>query len=415
MQKLVDSEFTPQTGIKVKISVMPDANKMILANAAGQSPDIALGLMSYMPYDFAIRGAAYDLTKFPDFWEEASQFAPGAFVPYVLNDSVYAIPETLDFNALIYRKDIFRSLNLEVPDTWEDVLKMLPSLQRYGMNFYHPISGGISLKWFYQTSPFIYQNGGTLYTEDGTKTNIGSEAAVKGLSFLSELYTTYSLPAQVPNFYNSFRYGTLPIGITDFNTYLTVKNAAPELKGQWALAASPGTVQEDGSVSRWYIANGTGAVIMARSTQPEKSWTFLKWWLSADVQTTYAYNLQSTYGPEFVWLSGNLEAVVNAPIDELDKQVILEQIKWLRDVPRTPGQYMLERGISDAWNATVFDGAIPRVAIDQQSIAINREIKRKMIEFGYIDALGNKLKDYTIHDVDWIVEQMKLHSEKEAD
>lgn len=406
MQKMVDSQFTKQTGIKVKISVMPDANKMILANAANQAPDVALGLLSYMPFDFAIRGAAYDLTKFDDFWEVASTSAPGAFIPYILNDGVYAIPETLNFNSLIYRKDIFSSLNLDVPDTWEDVIHLLPSLQRYGMNFYHPIAGGISIKWFYQTSTFIYQYGGSLYKEDGLSANISSPEGIKGLSFLTELFTVYSLPEQVPIFYNSFRYGTLPVGITDFNTYLQVKNAAPELKNQWGLANYPGMKREDGSIARWYIGNGTGAVIMQKTKKPQESWEFLKWWLSTEVQTEYAYLLQSTYGPDYVWLSGNIEAIKNAPIDQADKNIILEQVKWIIDIPRTPGQYMLERGISDVWNDSVFKGAIPRVAIDKQTITINREIRRKMFEFGFIDEYGNVLKPYVIRGVDWVIEQM---------
>lgn len=407
MQKLVDAEFTPETGIKVKISVMPDANKIILANAANLSPDIALGLLSYMPYDLAIRGAAYDMTQFDDFWSVASDFAPGAFMPYIYNDGLYAIPETIDFNAMIYRKDIFNHLDLKIPNTWNDIIDILPSLQRYGMNFYHPIAGGQSLKWFYQTSPFILQYGGKLYSEDGLTTAIQEPEAVEGLTFLTKLFSTYSLPEQVPIFYNSFRYGTLPIGIVDFNTYLQIKNAAPELKGQWGLVDYPATVLADGTESRWYIANGTGAVIMKKSQKVDESWTFLKWWLSQEVQSSYAYALQSTYGPTFVWLSGNLTALENAPIDAEDKQVIMRQIPWIQDVARTPGQYMLERGISDVWNKSVFDGVTPRVGIDQQSIAINREIRKKMIEFGFIDQEGTWLKPYKIRDIDWVIEQME--------
>ncbi len=406
MQKLADSTFTPETGIKVKISVMPDVNRLILASAAKEAPDVALGLPSYMPYDFAIRNASYDLTQFEDFWSVAGNFAPGAFVPYVLNDSVYAIPESLDFNAIIYRKDTLKALNLEVPDNWDEVIEILPELQRYGMNFYHPIASGSGTKWFYQTSPFIYQHNGTIYSEDGLKTTIDSPNSSAGLTFLNSLFTTYSLPEQVQSFYNSFRYNELPIGIVDFTTYLQIKNAAPELTGQWALSDNPGTLQEDGSINRSYIANGTAGIIMRTSDKEEESWEFLKWWMSKEIQTNFAYTLQSTYGPEFVWLSGNVEAVKEAPIEKKDKDVIIRQIEWLVDVPRTPGQYMLERGLSDIWNTAVFEGTATRVAIDRQIIIINREITRKMIEFGFIDEKGNVLKTYIIRDVDWVKKQM---------
>ena len=69
---------------------------------------------------------------------------------------------------------------------------------------------------------------------------------------------------------------------------------------------------------------------------------------------------------------------------------------------------MLERGLSDIWNRVTFDGYPTRVAIDRQVVIINREIKRKMIEFGYVDSEGNPIegKEYIIRDVDWIEEQM---------
>src|SRR5699024_7679871 len=115
--------------------------------------------------------------------------------------------------------------------------------------------------WFYQTSPLIYQNGGALYQEDGYYAAIDQPEAVLGLTQLAELFTTYSLPNETPNFYNAFRYNQLPIGMVDFNTYLQVMNAAPELKGQWELADFPGIEDENGEIQRWFIANGTGAVI----------------------------------------------------------------------------------------------------------------------------------------------------------
>lgn len=411
LQKLADTEFTPRTGIKVKISAMPDANKLTMAAAADQTPDIALGLISHMPFDLACRGALYDLTQFEDFWQVAERFVPGAFVPYVYNEGVYAIPETLDFHALVYRKDIFESLGLTPPDTWQDVVDLLPSLQRYGMNFYHNIASGVGYKWFYQTSPLIFQNNGKLYSDDGLRTAIDDPNSVKGLQALGDLFIAYSLDTQVNSFFNSFRYSILPVGIIDSNEYILLKNGAPELEGQWALSAYPGTVQEDGSISRWYIANGTGGIIFGDTKYPKEAWEFLKWWTDHDTQVNYTYTLRSTYGNQFFWLPSNVEAVEDAPIEQADKMVILEQIKWLRDVPRTPGQYLLERSISDIWNTMVFDGVSAQVAVDEKTIAINREIKKKMKELGFYDEEGNLIKSYAIRDVDWITEQIERAKE----
>lgn len=407
MQKMADQLFTPKTGIEVKLSVMQDANKIIMASAADQQPDVALGLASHIPYDLAIRNAAYDLTSFPDYWNFVSDFAPGAHIPYILNDRAYAISETLDFNVLMYRKDIFDSLSIPIPNSWQDVIDILPELQKYGMNFYHPIAGGDSIKWFYQTSGFIYQFGGSLYDETGMKTTIGEDKAVQGMTFLNNLFINYSMPEQVPSFYNSFRYATLPIGIADFQTYLLIKNAAPELSGQWEIAPYP-SIEVNGEENRYYIANGSSALIMESTKLANESWKFLKWWMSEDTQIDFAFNLESTYGPTFAWLSANLKAFRNSPFPEDHREIIEEQFKWLIDVPRTPGQYMVERSLSDIWNSAVFNGLPTGNAIDQYTIQMDREIRRKMIEFGYLDNDGNIIKEYQLRDIEWIKERMGL-------
>ncbi|MCX7861360.1 MAG: ABC transporter substrate-binding protein, partial [Chloroflexus sp.] len=67
LQRMTDEQFTPQTGIKVKFSIMPNESKLVLACAAGIQPDVALGVSTNIPYELAIRNALYNLRSFPDF------------------------------------------------------------------------------------------------------------------------------------------------------------------------------------------------------------------------------------------------------------------------------------------------------------------------------------------------------------
>ena len=405
LQKFIDTRFTPQTGIKVNLSVMPDVNKLIMARAARTNPDIALGLGSWMPNDLALRGALYDFTSFEDFWRFMGDFAPGALTSYVLNEKVYAVPETITFAATVYRKDILDQLNIPPPDTWKDVTEMMAELQRFDMSFYMPIASGIGYKWFNQTSPLIYQNNGLMYRPDGLGTAINEANAVKGLTFLGDLFTTYALAEQVPNYFTSFRLGQTPVGIIDAETYILLLYGAPELMGQWVITPFPGTLQEDSSVSRWYIASGTGGIIFENTKYPEQCWEFIKWYIGEETQTDLAFSLISNY--RIFHLSANVKALRNVPIDDKDRKVILESVRWVREVPRSPGQYLLERGLSDIWNTIVFDGTPPRVAIDKQVIEIQREFRRKMTEFGYLNALGEQIKPYTLREIDWIIERIE--------
>ena len=66
IQKITDDVFTDSYGIKVKVSIMSDDGKLILANSAGRAPDVAL-CFRWIPNEYGMRGMLYDLTKQPDF------------------------------------------------------------------------------------------------------------------------------------------------------------------------------------------------------------------------------------------------------------------------------------------------------------------------------------------------------------
>ncbi|HRU95532.1 MAG TPA: ABC transporter substrate-binding protein, partial [Anaerolineae bacterium] len=101
------------------------------------------------------------------------------------------------------------------------------------------------------------------------------------------------------------------------------------------------------------------------------------------------------YGLEYLWNSANVEAFRYLPIPDEHKAVILEQWQWLQEPVRLPGSYMQERELSNAWNRIVFDGVNPRVALDNAILIINREITRKMEEFGYLQN-GQKVKEFRV-------------------
>ncbi|MDO6356027.1 extracellular solute-binding protein [Caloramator sp. CAR-1] len=399
MQRMADEDFTPKTGIKVNFSLMRDEQKLILANASGTAPDVALGVSNWIPFEMGIRGAALDLKQFKDFESHSKQFSPGAFISLMAEGKCFGLPETQDFYVLFYRKDILENLNIPVPNTWQDVINILPELQRYGMNFYLPIGGSSSFKSFMTTAPFIFQYNGNLYNKDGLSTAIDSKESLKGIKLMTDLFTIYGLPMQVPNFFEHFRDGTLPIGISNFTTYVQLNVAAPELKSSWDIAPSPGIIDENGNIVRWQTGSAQSCLIFNTTKHPNEAWEFLKWWTSDKVQSRFATEIQTMFGDEYMWNTANLNAFNDMPIPREHKEVILQQWKWLREVPKTPAGYIVEREISNVWNKVVLEGKNLRASVDEAVIKINKEIARKMEEFGYIKD-GKKIKEYKIPTID---------------
>lgn len=402
MQKMIDEYFTPATGIEVDISIMPDQYKLVLANSSGSAPDVATGINYTIPYELAVRGALVDMTQFSDFRETASVYEPGFFLTGTIGDAVYSMPETMNFWVLIYRTDVLDKLGLKVPDTMDDVIDMLPELQMRGLNFYYPTAGMRAMRNFHGTTPLIVQNGGSLYygtAQEGTA--LGSEESVNGFTRLTDLFTVYDLPVDIDNFYQHFRNGDIPIGIADYGTYNLVKNAAPELASSWEISVVPGTVQADGSIDRSTCGCAESTVIFkSDETREAMAWEFVKWWSSTEIQAEFGQTVQITYGDEYLWATANVEAFDRLPVDNDDKEVILEFASNVVDVARVPGTYMLEREMSNAFNSIVVDGENEQSRIDEAVKTIDREIVRKLEEFGFIDSGGNVIEYYNIPTIE---------------
>lgn len=407
LQNITDSLFTPETGINVRFSVMPNEQKLILANAAGHQPDVAMGVGNWLPFQMAVRGAATDLSQKAGFNEMLGNYSPGAFLPLMIDGGLFGFPETQDFYVLFYRDDMLSQLNIPVPNTWNDVVSILPELQRQGLNFFAPLSGPSASKPFMFTAPFFYQFGGDVHSPDALSTGINSPESLLAMRFMTDLFMVYSLPLQVANFYNDFRYGALPIGISNFETYLQLTVAAPEIAGAWNIALHPGIENSNGEISRYATGSAASAMILSASDKQDEAWQFLQWWLSTETQVTYSNQLMTLFGPEFIWNSANLEAFAQLPIPRAHRDVILNQWDYLLEVPLTPASYIIEREISNTWNRVVFDGQNLRGATDAAVLRINREIRRRMIEFGYIDNEGNIIKPYILPTInivkEWIV------------
>lgn len=405
MQKMIDEDFTAKTGIEVDLALMPDQNKLILANASGDAPDIATGINYAVPFELGIRGAIKDLTEFEDFAEVAGRFEEGLLIPSTIEDGIYSLPETMNFWVLYVRTDIFEQLGLEVPNTIQELKNILPSLQMRGMNFYYPTAGMLAMRNFHGTTPLILQNGGSLYDEFAGDSNLTSEESVEGFKELTELFTIYNLPKDIPNFYQHFRNGSLPIGIADYAVYNMLLNAAPEIANSWKIYAVPGTEDENGEINR-YTSGGAESTVMFHSNEERenKAWEFMKWWSSAEVQAEFGQTLQITYGSTFMWNTANTEAFELLPWKTRDKSTILEQAEWIYEAPRLPGSYMVEREISNAYNSVVVDGKNLRRTLDNAVKRINRETERKLEEFGYNNTDGSVITPYIVPDLERVRE-----------
>ncbi|RXZ83207.1 extracellular solute-binding protein [Paenibacillaceae bacterium] len=373
LREMVDNDFTPRTGIEVNINLMPNPNMLILGNAAGEVPDVALGVAESMPADFAMRDAAEDLTKFEGFEEVFDRFIPGVGRSLYYNGGTYGLPEVQNFQVLFYRTDILESLKLKVPDTWEDLFDILPTLQENGMTISYPKADFFTIS---------LQHGAEVYNEEGMKAILTTEAGHQAFRMWTDLYKKHNLPIDIPAFFQHFRDGDIPIGVADFNTYVQLLVAAPEITGHWKIAPLPGVERADGEVVRWSPQGITAAMMMKKSDRKEDAWKFMEWWTSAEVQAQYAADIESFYGLEFRWNTANVEAMKSLVWPSEDLEVLREQASWSKNMPYVPGYYFLNREMEFAWNRTVLENDTARESLEEAQLSLQREMNRRQNDFG---------------------------------
>ena len=395
IKELADETFTPFSRIAINVNVLPgsqlnagNVNALMLSITSGKAPDVALGVDVTSPVEFAIRDAVYDLSKMPGFNEVRSRFVDALFTPYEYNGGVFALPETMNFNVMFFRRDILTQYNIPLPETRRQLYDfVMPALYQNGLEYYH---GGLSNstggnKDFTQ---FMFQNGANYYTPDGFRSALDTPEAFRAFKEYTELFTNYGVPV-VANFYQYFRTGIAPIGIGGFDLFMQLSVAAPELAGKWGIAPLPGVERINPDGTRFIdrtagSITAQGAIIMRQSTKPEASWEFLKWWTSEEIQTRFAREVEALIGAEARWNTANKRAFESLAWNREDLAVIQEQWEWAREVPVVLGGYFTDRHLANAWNTVVISGGEVRGALEKAVKDINRELRMKQEEYGVI-------------------------------
>ena len=398
LKSMVDDTFTPESGVKVNVEIV-DPTALLNAVLAGRGPNVVLSVGADQPVNYALRGAAEDITQFDDWEEVLSHYTPSSYEQYGLDGHIYAIPETQTFNVMFYRTDVLEEMGLEVPDTWQELIEMLPTIQGNNLSVGIPTAAGSSSTTTASTAvasnvpdlslyfTLLYQYGGDMYNEMGTKTTVDDEAGIQAFDDYVRYFNDYGLPT-IYDFVSRFRSGEMPIGISAYSTYNTLMVSAPEIRGLWDFTLIPGTeyTNPDGTT---YIDRSdfiTGSATMMIATEDEslkqKSWEFMKWWAKPDTQVRFGREIEALLGSSARYATANKDAFEQLSWSSDDIKVLSEQWDQTVGIREVPGGYYTGRHITNAIRKVINDKDDTRETIIDYSIKINEEIEKKRNEFG---------------------------------
>ena len=385
LKNMVSDMFTPKTGIHVEIRLV--SASLIQAILANNGPDISVMTGRGDPVNLAIRNSLVDLSKLDGFDEVKSRFVDTATVPYTYDDGCYGIPDSLIYHMMFYRTDIFEQMGLACPETWEDLLKIAPILQRNNMRIGLPFpatdasgaTAGLGTRSIYPA--LLMQRGEGFYNDKLTDTNLSTATAYDAFRQWTDYYTLHGFALEY-NFYSLFRTGEMPLGIAAYNMFNTLKVAAPEIDGLWKMVPIPGTVSADGTINRTEGATGTASIIFKHTDNLDASWEFIKWWTGDEAQTRYALDMESIMGISARQTPANIATVQSLAWTKQQLSVLMQQMNAITEIPEVPGGYYAIRNLENAYNATVVSGENARESLEKWTRETTVELKRKREEFG---------------------------------
>ncbi|MCR4580477.1 MAG: extracellular solute-binding protein [Treponema sp.] len=425
LKNMVDDTFTPQTGINVNVKLI-NINALLTAVVAGNGPDIVISAYSRAPVDYALRNAVVNLKRFPDCDEVLSQFKPSAYEAYKYDGGVYAVPEQETFNLLFYRKDILDQLGLEVPKTWDELVEILPTLQgqnlAVGIPYPQLATAEGDITTFYS---MIYQRGGEVYNEKGTKSIIDSEEGIAAFKQYTSFYNSYGLP-QIFDFLSRFRTGEMPLGIQNYTTYNTLTVSAPEIRGLWDFTYILGTEDEDGNINRANVAGSVCSMmikkgldlsdidpsktsanmsydsvfaekvadeiapnidektyneVMKNEARMHDAWEFLKWWVSTETQVRYGREQEAILGSSGRYATANVEALRQLSWKSNQIEILEKSLDESIGLPEVPGSYYTPRHVANGIRKVYNEKEDPRETLIDYTRKVNEELTRKRQEF----------------------------------
>jgi multiple sugar transport system substrate-binding protein len=166
--------------------------KLSAGFAGDQYPDMSYAFGSWAG-QLESSGRTLDISdevKKPDVkWDEFTEAARGTAQPS--GKKVIGFPAVVDNIGLLYNKTLFDKAGMAYPTkdwTWDDfraAAKKLTDPANHVYGYGYSVSGSEETTW--QFWPHLWQNGGSILNEAGTKSEFASAAGVDALTFLQSM------------------------------------------------------------------------------------------------------------------------------------------------------------------------------------------------------------------------------------
>lgn len=197
--------------------------KIATALASGKGPDLVVLGPDQLPQYHANGG----LKSLKGALEgEEDKFLKGALEAATLDGDTYAVPIYHTVTTAVYNKKVFNDAGItELPTTWDQIKAAAPTLKEKGVAVLD-YSGDPKVTLNLSFYPLLWQAGGSVFSEDGSKVAFNSPEGKETLQFLVDLQQSGGLPADAATKGNKVEGGGLSTGQTAMGYALVKAEAA---------------------------------------------------------------------------------------------------------------------------------------------------------------------------------------------
>ncbi len=155
---------------------------LITSTIAGEGPDIIRVHHKYS-VEFGELGGLYALERFADFPQVKARILDNLWEHVAYEGQHFGLPIQILPFIMAVNKALLAEHEVEVPQTWEDMLALGPVLKEQGL-FAFTMPAGLNQDTAYRFLPLLYKAGGRVFNEDWTRAAFNGPAGVSALEFL---------------------------------------------------------------------------------------------------------------------------------------------------------------------------------------------------------------------------------------
>ena len=362
MEKLTEAymEEHPDVKIEVQATGWDEYWTKLEASATSNSmPDI-FWMHSNQMYKYADNGILADCSDIVD----ANSFSDISIANAEGSDGkVYGVPKDKDLVVLVYNKEIFDQAGVAYPDdtwTWDNLTeaseKIYEQTGKYGyMAYAHDLIG----YW-----NFVYQNGGEILNEDGTKAEYTEKATSDAIKFYVNLQNNDWCPTQ-EQFANTsateqFFSGQGAMFFAGSWDLANFCSTYTDMNGKWDVAVLPKCPNPESGDGRAVISNSVSYATAAEGKNKDTAMDFLKFLASEEgqkIQGESGVAIPAYNGLEDTWVNTFAENGYDIHPENIIPMFDYS-VKYVNNPSRPSWEPKVEQTVLDiyAGNTSVDDG-----------------------------------------------------------